>query len=137
MTQKTVSNGGRVVIMRSCRAKRDEGTARPAIAKTFPERHANLMVHTHSGFAKTKFFAPRATCEPYGAHSFWVGETQVFHSQNEMRILRCTLFLVWRNLVAAFPERDANPMVHSRARLAKHKFCIPRTACEPYGRHSF
>ena len=55
-----------------------------------PEREANTMGHSHSGLAalgfhivkvqnqsglaKPKFCALRAGYEPYGAHSFWVGE---------------------------------------------------------------
>ena len=96
-----------------------------------PERDANPMVHTHSGLAKLKFCVPRTRCEPYGAHSFWVGETYVLRSQNEIRSLWCKLVLAWRNLGFAFPERDANPMVHTHSGLAKPSFCVPRTGCEP------
>ena len=78
---------------------------------TFPERDANPMVHTHSGLAECGFCIPRTRCEPYGAYSFWVGETLVLHSENDMRTMLCALILGLRNLW----------------------FCIPRTRCEPYG----
>ena len=72
-------------------------------------------MHIHSGLAKSKFL----------------------HAQSEMRTLWIALILGWRNLGLAFPERDANPMVHTRAGLAKPSFCIPGTKYEPYGAHSF
>ena len=103
----------------------------------FTDRDANPMVQCHSEFAKLKFCIPRTRCEPYGAHPFWVGETKVLHSQNGMRTLWCTVILGWRNLSFAFPERDANPMVHIHSGLAKPRFCTPRTRCEPYGARSF
>ena len=40
-----------------------------------PKRSAKPMVHTQSGLAKLRFCIPRTTCEAYGSHSFWVGET--------------------------------------------------------------
>ena len=126
----------------------------------FPERDANPVVHTYSGLAKPGFRIPRTRCEPYGAYSFWVGDTlvlysekemrtmlcalilgfakpMVLHSQNELRTLWCILILGWRNLSLGFPGRDANRMVHSHSGLAKPRFCIPRTRCEPYGPYSF
>ena len=125
----------------------------------FPERDANRMDRTHSGLAKSKFCIPKTRCEPCGAHSFWVGDTKDLHSQDEMRTPRCTLTLGWRNVGFAFPEGDANLMVHAHSGLATHRFCmhkryakpmlytqssfakprfrIPRTRCEPYGAHSF
>ena len=55
------------------------------------------------------------------------------HPHNEMQALWCTLILAWRHLRFAFPERDANPMLHTHSWLATPRFCIPRTRCEPYG----
>jgi hypothetical protein len=45
------------------------------LGSAFPERHAKPMVRIHSGLAKPRFCIPRTTCEAYGSHSFWVGET--------------------------------------------------------------
>ena len=73
------------------------------------ERDANPIVHTHCGLAKPRFCFPRTRFEPYGAHSFWVGETLVLHSEIERRTVWGTLLLGWRNLSFAFPERDASP----------------------------
>jgi hypothetical protein len=132
----------------------------PNLRFALPERDANHIVRTQSGFATPRFCIPRTRCEPCGAHLFWVGETWVSHSQNEMRTLWCILILGWRyfsfvfregdaNHVVrtnsrfcetygfAFPERAANPMVHTHSGLAKPKFGIPRTRCEPYGAQSF
>ena len=95
------------------------------------------MVQAHPGLAKPTFCIPRTTREALGAHSFLLVGTQVLHSQNEMRIVGCTFMLVWRNLGFAFPERSANPLVHTHSGLAKPRFCIPRTRFEPYGAHSF
>ena len=81
----------------------------------FPERDANIMVHTHSGLAKPNFSTPRIRREPYGAQSFWVGETSVLRAQNEMRTLWYTLILGWRKSDFALPERDANPLAHPRS----------------------
>jgi hypothetical protein len=102
-----------------------------------PERDANPMVHTQFGLAKPWFCILRTRCEAYGAHSVWVGETWVLHSQNEMRTLWCTLILGSRNLSFGHPERDANPTVHTHSGLAKPWFCNLRTRCGPYGAHSF
>jgi hypothetical protein len=88
----------------------------------FAERDANPMVHTHSGLPKPRFCIARTRCEPSGAHSFWVAETYVLHSQNEMRTLWCTRILGSRNLGFAFSERDANPMVHTHSGLLKPRF---------------
>ena len=120
----------------------------PNVGCALPERDANHVVPTHARLAKPMFCIPGARCEPYGAHSFWVGETSVLHSQNEMRTrwctlhswlakprvlqsqneirtLWCTFILGWRSLRFAFPGRDANPMVHTRSGLAKPTCCIP------------
>ena len=102
----------------------------------FPE-DASPLLRTHSGFAEPRFCIPSRRCEPYGAHSFWVCETSVSHSQNEMRTLWCTFILGCRRLGFAFPERDANPMVHIHSGLRNLGFCIPRTPCEHYGAQSF
>ena len=98
----------------------------------FAERDAHPTVHTHSGLRKPRFCIRRTRCEPYRAQSFWVAETSVLHTQNEMRTLWCTLMLGCRNLGFAFAERDANPMVHTHSGLPKPRFCIRRTRCEPY-----
>ena len=66
-----------------------------------------------------------------------VYEIEVPRSQHEMRTFWRILFLGWRNLGFAMPERDAHPMVHIHSEFAKLKYCIPRTRCEPYGAHSF
>jgi hypothetical protein len=47
------------------------------LGMAFSERDASPMVHTHSGLAKLRFCMPRTRREPYGAHSFSVGETWV------------------------------------------------------------
>ena len=70
------------------------------------------MVDIRSGLAKLKFRIPRTRCEPHGAHSVWVGDTNL-----------------------AFPDRDANPLVQTQLGLAKPKFGIPRARCESYGAH--
>ena len=110
----------------------------------FPERNANPMVHTHAGLAKPRFCMPRTRCEPcgahpfldgepkfcmqrtrggpYGTHSFCVGEINVLQSQNERRTIWCTLSLACRNLRFAFPERDANRVVHTHSGFAKSRF---------------
>ena len=102
----------------------------------FSERDSNPMVHTQSELAKPRFCIPRARCEPYGAQSLWVGETSVLHSQNEIRTLWPILILGWQNLGFALPERDANHVVRTHSGLAKPRFCIPGTRCEPHGAHS-
>jgi hypothetical protein len=52
-----------------------------------PRTRCEPTAHTHSGMARPRFCIPRSKCEPYGAHSFWVAETYVFHSHNETRTL--------------------------------------------------
>ena len=82
------------------------GRRNPGFA--LPMREANRIVHIHSGWSKPRLCIPRTRCEPYGANSFWVVETLVLHSQNEMRSILCILILGGRNLGFAFPERDAS-----------------------------
>jgi hypothetical protein len=77
------------------------------------------------GYRNLGFAFSERECEPYGAHSFWEGETYVVHSQNEIRTPWCTLILGWRNLRRACPEREANPMVHAHCGLAIPKFAFP------------
>ena len=72
----------------------------------FPEREARSFMHTHSGLASLGFCTPR--------HSFWVGQTEVFNSQNELQTIWCRLLLGRR----------------------RHGLCIPSTRGEPYGGHS-
>ena len=100
-------------------------------------RDANPMVHAHCGLARPDVCIPTTTCEHSGGHSFWVREATVLHSQNEMRTLWCTLVLCCRNLIFAFPERDAKRMVQNPSGLAKPKFPIPRKTCEFYCAQSF
>jgi hypothetical protein len=104
------------------------------LSLALPEGDANLVVHTHAGLPKRKFCNPRTSCEPDGAHSFWVGATHVLPSQSEMRTpwctltlrtLWCTLILGRRNVSFAFSERDANPMVHTESGVAKREFGTP------------
>jgi hypothetical protein len=94
------------------------------------------MVHIHSRLAEPRFRIPRTRGDPYGAHSFSAGGTYVSHSQNERRALLCTLILGWRNLGFAFPEREANHMVHTHSGVAKPRFRIRRKKGEPDAAHS-
>jgi hypothetical protein len=95
------------------------------------------MVHAHSRFAKPMHCIPRTSCEPYGAHACWAGETRVLHFQNEMRTPWRTVILGCRNLGFAFPERDAIPLAHTHSALPKPMFCTPSTRWESFGAHSF
>jgi hypothetical protein len=92
------------------------------------------MVHTLSGLQKLKFSVLRTRCEAYGRHSFWVAETYVLHSQNEVRSLWSIFILGCGNLSFPFPERRAKPMVHIHSELRKRMLYVPRTKCEAYGR---
>ena len=107
------------------------------LGSEFPERDARHMMHIHSGLAQPRFGLPRTRGEPYVSRRFWVGETEALRSQNENRAPRRTLLLGWRTFVFAVPKRDASHTAHTQCRLAKSKFCIPRTRCEPYRAHSF
>ena len=103
----------------------------------FPEQMRTIQCTLISWWlAKARFCIPRTRCKPHCAHSFSVGETNVLHSQNEMRTLWCTLILCWRNLgfhsqneirtlwrtlilgkgnlAFALPERDAIPMLRTQ-----------------------
>ena len=91
----------------------------PNLRFALPERDANHIVRTHSGFATPRFCIPRTRCEPCGAYLFWVGETWVSHSQNEMRTLWCILILGWRYFSFVFRERDANHVVRNNSGFAK------------------
>ena len=101
-----------------------------------PERDANPMTHISAGLAKPRFCIPRTRCEPYGAHSFWVGETSVLHSQNEMRTLWPILILGLARLKFGIPSTRCEPYGAYSFRLARLKLGIPTTRCEPYGAYS-
>ena len=88
------------------------------------------MVHTLSGLQKLKFSVLRTRCEAYGRHSFWVAETYVLHSQDEVRSLWSMFILSCGNLSLLFPERNAKPTVDIHSGLRKPTFYILITMCK-------
>ena len=89
------------------------------------------MAAIHSELRKPMFSIPRTTCEACGPHSFWVWETYVLHSQNEVRSLGSTFILGCGNLSCPFPERAAKPMVHVHSKFRELMFTFPERGAEP------
>ena len=56
--------------------------------------------------------------------------------QNDMRALWSIVIVGLRMLGFAFPNRAANPVVHTPSGLAKPMFCLHRTRGDPCGPHS-
>ena len=121
-------------------------------------RDANPLAHTHLGLARPRFCISEDKMLTQWC-TFRVASRHLsLASQNVTRTLWCTIILGWRillciprtryephgahscwvlrSLAFSFPERDANPMMHTNSELVERRFPNQKVRREPCGADS-